>query len=127
MASGDYDVAADAVTRRVSLADGSAVKLKLDSRRWLALTGNIEQQDNQHVIVSLQATGSGRHLIEVRAWNAEVGTFDRTIELKGSPVRWQLSVQISKVDMPWLLLVGPQGRPSERIQFSGRSPVAVPG
>jgi hypothetical protein len=123
--SGNYEISVDHWIRRVSLADGADVELDLDPGRALSLTTKVESVDGSSAMLVLTATGVGRHELEVRAWNAEVTGFPGFVELHTSPQRVQCTVKPRDAAQPWYLLVGPRGRPAERIQVGGHGPTGV--
>ena len=120
--AGNYEVSVGQWTRRVALADGSDVELNLDPHRALSLTADVEAVDSQSATLTLTATGIGRHALELRAWNAEVTEFPRTVDLRTSPQRVQCRIKVRDAAQPWYLLIGPRGSPGERIQVGSKPP-----
>ena len=125
--AGIYEVAVDHWTRQVSLADGSDVELNLDPRRALSLTAEVEKINGQGTNLTLTATGVGHHALELRAWNAEVTDFPHAVDLRKRSQTVRRSIQVEDAAKPWYLLIGPRGRPGERIHIGSGAPPTTAG
>ncbi len=116
--AGDYEVSAGTITKRLSLADGASTALDLDQSSAFTATARIVGADAQQTTIAFSVAGSGRHEIEVRTWNAQLSPFDLSIDLSQGKAERTLSVTVQDANQPWYVLVGPIGRPADRIVMS---------
>ena len=119
--AGEYEVRSGKFARRLSLADGASMELDLDERRAFAATADVVRVSPTQATIAVSVTGSGRHELEVRAWNASIAPFDSVLDLGKGQATKSLSVVVKDPNKPWIVLLEPAGSPADRIEV-GRDP-----
>lgn len=118
--AGRYEVRYGGQRRQISLADGVNRKLILDP----ALALHMELTDSEigasRAKLSLRLRGTGRHALSYRVWNASLSNGPQQIDLANTgDQHLKLEVAILDQTKPWLVLVIPNQKLDERLEFGG--------
>lgn len=89
----------------------------LDVRIWH------KTEANGRVMISLEASGSGRHELGLRAHNLQVPDAGKAVELQpGRPAKVTWQCRMDTTAAPWVAVVIPDGRLDRHVEATGVAP-----
>ena len=118
--AGVYDVRSGRVRKRVSLLPARTYRLDLRPQHALDLRVTHKTARDGRVTISLEATGTGRHELAVRASNLQVEQAKKGVDLRTQGtqrITWQGKMRSTTA--PWVAVIVPDGELDQRVEAIG--------
>ena len=124
---GRYTVRQGATRGRLTALSGGSFDLELRREKVFDFKVTIEAEGSGDVVVRVSARGAGRHLLSLRSDNLVVKDAEQqTVELKPEDSReviWH--AHIASAETPWVAVVIPDDRLSDRIEVTGTATLQI--
>ena len=117
--AGRYEVRCGSLVRSISLIGGTNRSLDLDPANAIMIVAQHELQGRK-VNFTLQCTGAGAHVIDLRASNINLEKFQSGIDFSSNISQIvKISGELKNVDMPWVLIIIPDDKTEEFVECFG--------
>ena len=118
---GDYDVAFGGVTRRISLGNAAARKLRLDPDATLDMRIQVGSVAGSMVTLKVRLAGAGLHTLQARTFNCRATGLPARVTLRpGEKKELMLELAVAVPETKWVVVLVPDGNLSDCAEASGK-------
>jgi hypothetical protein len=122
--AGDYVATAGAAEWNLALMEGQLHELEFDPRSAIDMQ-LVSRPEEDTTALELKLRGNGRHVLELRLFNATSSDTRRHVTLRqGAETKLVWSLHIKDVHTPWVGVVIADGKPAVRQECFGRAGTA---
>lgn len=117
---GEYEIAAGAVRRKMTLLPGGSYHVDLRPGRHVDVRVTAESRAGGAVALKVSALGSGSHVLSVRTSNLALDAKERRLDLQpgvASTFTWEGKME--DANAPWIAVVIPDGDVSQKQEAAG--------
>jgi Glycosyl hydrolase family 9/Cellulase N-terminal ig-like domain len=123
--AGDYVATGGTVEWNLALMEGQLHELEFDPRSAIDMQ-LVSRLDHDTAALELKLRGNGRHVLELRLFNATSADTRRQVTLRhGIETKLVWSLRIKDAQAPWVGVVIADGRPAQRQECFGQAGTAL--